>query len=276
MITQEQLNIIMDKESDEAFKRLITPINSEYAKYIKEVKKLISNFHIDLGKQKFDTKNPTHRALLDKLNKDVNKLTNKLFKTIKRKFDITIDKHYDFCFNKTKGSLPKVKDIDDLTYSAIKNTDIENPWSGIHYRDRLKEHNNRLNFTTKSILSSSITQGEDAIKNYSHIHKSLESQIRALDRLMKTELHVCRVQSQLSCYEANGIREVRVVKSTHKYEKVHTMRDGLVCKKCKEHERKVIRLKDRKPGVNVPSFHPHCRCWCEPIIIHEVKKLGEE
>lgn len=270
MISVYELNILLDKECDKAFNNICGDVNKLYSDYSKNAQKLISAFHIDLGNEKFDTKNPMHKVLLNTLDNDMDKLTDTLFTDIQKIFDNSIDKLYDSCYNMTSTSLTNPKQIDSITMSAIKNTDIENPWSGVHYRDRLKNHNDRLKFTIKSNLNSSISREETFRKNYEYIHTSLDSQLKALERLSKNEFHVCRIQSQLSCYESNGIRDIKISKGRHEYDKVHTMKDPKVCGDCRQHEGKIVRVKDRKPGLNVPLFHVGCRCWCEPIIIHDV------
>lgn len=262
MITPEQLAILMQSEENKEFKRLRNPINNRYAEYCKEVQKLISAFHIDIN-GKYDKNDAVHKYLLNKLNKDINNKTDELFAFIQEKFDESIDRMYDSCYNYTLRSLKRVKQTDDLTKSAMKSTTIENPWSGVHYRERLDNHRTRLEFTMKSSLNISISRGDKFRRNYAEIHKSLEHQLRALDRLFKTEIGVVGIQAQLNCYDTNGIRNISVI---HESVKVKTKNDGRVCSKCKPMHNKVVKVKDAKPGINVPKFHSGCRCWVSPVI----------
>ena len=249
-MSPEQLNILLDKECDKAFKSVRNPINNKYAEYSREVQKLISSFHIDLD-GKYNPKDAMHKYLLNKLNKDINALTDDLFTFIEEKFDETIDKHYDSCYNITEHAI-NAKPMDSLVKSALKNTDIETEWSGIHYRDRLQNHKERLKFTIKSNLNSSISREETFRKNYATVHTSINHQLNALDRLFKTEIGVFRIQSQLSCYKVNDIMYIK-----NKTGGCHSV--------CSKHVGKKIRVKDAVVGKNIPKFHPNCKCYIQEV-----------
>ena len=128
----------------------------------------------------------------------------------------------------------------------MKGTDLDTPWSGIHYKERIKNHNERLKFTLKSNLNTSIIKQEKFKKNYNTVHKTLQHQIMALDRLAKTEIGVVRTQAQLSCYHANDIIYVK------------NLSGG--CDKCSPYVGKKVKVKDAVIGKNVPLFHPSCKC----------------
>lgn len=250
MISPEQLNILLDAECKKAFKRLRNPINNRYAEYCKDVQKLISAFHIDLDGS-YNKDDAMHKYLLNKLNKDINTKTDELFSFIEKNFDESIDKLYDSCYNITCRSLDVKNPTNDLVKSAIKSTDIENPWSGVHYRDRLKNHNERLKFTIKSNLNSSISRAETFKKNYSVVHTSLSHQLNALDRLFKTEITAMRIQSQLSAYKVN---EIAYIKN----------RSG-GCNKCSPYVGKKIKVSKAVVGKNIPPYHPNCKCYIQHI-----------
>ncbi len=70
-------------------------------------------------------------------------------------------------------------------------------------------------------------------------------------RLVRTEMARVSIQSTLDAYAAAGIEKVIVM----------TARDDNVCSpECEEHEGQIIRILEAQIGINVPPFHPNCRC----------------
>ena len=70
-------------------------------------------------------------------------------------------------------------------------------------------------------------------------------------RLIRTEMARVAIQSSLDSYGRVGIDKVKII----------TAHDDNVCSpECEEHQGKIIPLLEAEIGVNIPPFHPNCRC----------------
>lgn len=81
--------------------------------------------------------------------------------------------------------------------------------------------------------------------------KDLGIKYHQAQRLIRTEMARVAVQSTLDSYSAVGIEKVKVI----------TAHDDAVCsEECEEHSGKIIPIREAQIGINVPPFHPNCRC----------------
>ena len=92
-------------------------------------------------------------------------------------------------------------------------------------------------------------------KSYKEIGAALANDMgvryHQAERLIRTESARVAIQSSINTYSSIGIDKVRVI----------TAHDDRVCsEKCEEHKGDIIPIKQIEVGVNVPPFHPNCRC----------------
>lgn len=258
MMLPGELNIYLNSQYDREYKRLKRNIDAIYSGYCKNVRKEIS-YSVTEFNGKYDLNNPLHEAMMKELNTNIDSLTDNLFEDISKEFDNSMERLYKTTYKGTASTIKYKKEISDLVFNAMMNVDLGKNWSGIHYKDRLTNHKDRLKFTLKGNLNSSIIKQEKFTQNYNSAHKAIETQINALDRLCKTELHVCRIQSQLSCYKMNG------------YVKIKVVLDNRCCDYCRRQEGKIVNVNKAVIGKNIPSYHANCRCQIIAIEREEVE-----
>lgn len=92
-------------------------------------------------------------------------------------------------------------------------------------------------------------------KSYKEISTALSNDLgikfHQAQRLIRTEMARVAIQSSLDSYARVGIDKVKII----------TAHDGNVCSpECEEHQGKIIPLLEAEIGVNIPPFHPNCRC----------------
>lgn len=92
-------------------------------------------------------------------------------------------------------------------------------------------------------------------KSYKQLSAALANDMgvgyRQAERLIRTESARVAIQSSLDTYSEVGVDKVKVI----------TAHDDRVCsEECEEHKGKIIPIREVEIGVNVPPFHPNCRC----------------
>ena len=258
MMLPGELNIYLNSLCDKEFKRLKRNIDAIYAGYSSNVRKEIISIVSDFN-GKYDANNPMHEMMLENLNTNIDNLTDRLFEDVNAEFDNSMKRLYKAVYSGTSSTIKYKKEISDMVFNAMMSQDINKNWSGITYKNRLINHRDRLKFTLKGNLNSSIIKRDKMNANYKSAYKAIETQLKSMDRLCKTELHVCRIHSQLSCYKMNG------------YVKIKVILDDRCCDHCRKQADKIIPVNKAQPGRNVPSFHCGCRCSIIQIDREEVE-----
>lgn len=96
-----------------------------------------------------------------------------------------------------------------------------------------------------------ITTGKSYKEISLALSKDLGVKYHEAQRLIRTEMARTAVESTIHRYTEMGIDKVKVI----------TAHDDAVCgEECEEHEGQIIPLLQCEVGVNVPPFHPNCRC----------------
>ena len=256
MMLPSELNIYLNSLCDKEFKRLKRNIDAIYAGYSSNVRKIsiVSDFN-----GKYDANNPMHEMMLENLNTNIDNLTDRLFEDVNAEFDNSMKRLYKSVYKSTATTIKYKKEISDMVFNAMMDKDINKNWSGITYKNRLINHKNKLKFTLRGNLNSSIIKGDRKNTNYKSAYKSIETQLKSMDRLCKNELHVCRIHSQLSCYKMNG------------YVKIKVVLDDRCCDHCRRQEGKIVNVNKAVVGRNIPSYHANCRCQIIQIEREEVE-----
>ena len=252
-MTQDELLEYLKQEYDKQFALLKRQIDLAYADYSNDIKYEIKAAKNDIGTYKPGTK---HNKKIRELDKRIDKRTDELFEEVSSLFNKTMSNCYDLGYKGTRKSIYKSKVIKPEAYQAMKKKDMKyNLWSGMHYDERIQNHKEKLVFTLKSKITSSIIRDDSLGYAYNDAYKSIQNQLKALDRLCKTEMNAMVVMGQLRCYHVNNILEIQAVL------------DERCCDECKRHDGKKVKVLDAKVGINIPPFHTSCRCS-----VKEVKK----
>ena len=113
-----------------------------------------------------------------------------------------------------------------------------------------------------------ITTGKPYKEVSTMLVKDLGIKFHQAQRLIRTEMARVAVQSTINRYAELGITKVEVI----------TAHDDEVCStECEAHAGKIIPLLEAQIGINVPPFHPNCRCdivavWEEDNVQNEQKQ----
>lgn len=90
-------------------------------------------------------------------------------------------------------------------------------------------------------------------------------------RIVRTESNNAMNSGSIRAYKAAGIKRYRII----------SILDDRLCRYCHEVQNgKIYRVRDAKKAVNLPPFHPNCRCYIEPVVSRDVgrelNKKGEK
>ena len=245
-MTQEQLVEYLKKEYDKEFAKLKREVDLLYAEYSQDIKLEIRTTKSDIGEYKPSKSH--NKKLLDK-EKRLSKRTDELFKEVSKLFQKTVANCYDLGYNGVKRTLTHPKEPKPLVYNAGRDNEITNNlWSGLHYTTRLDNHKSKLLFTMNQKINLGITKGDSIGRIYNEVYTTIQNQLSALDRLMKTEMSAMMIMGQLACYKANKVVEIVIVP------------DSRCCDHCQKQNGKLVQVSNAKVGVNIPIFHTSCRC----------------
>ena len=131
------------------------------------------------------------------------------------------------------------------------------PWSsGKNFSQRIWQDVYKLS----GYLNTDIAQGFARGESYERLTKQLRTRFengskRDAYRLIYTEGTYVMAESSMQPFTEDFERY-----------KVSTAADGKVCSICRDMARNEYNIKDRKPGVNFPPFHPWCRCTFEIVV----------
>ncbi|MBQ7526002.1 MAG: minor capsid protein [Abditibacteriota bacterium] len=85
-------------------------------------------------------------------------------------------------------------------------------------------------------------------------------------RLLRTESSHIAQEGAQKAYEEIGLEKYKILSTL----------DSVTCKRCGALDGVSIEVKERKPGVNSPPFHPNCRCTTVPDVDDLDLELDDE
>lgn len=245
-MTSDKLIDYLKKEYDKEFAVLKRQVDLLYAEYSQDVKYEIRACKNDIGVYK---PSKSHNKKLLSKEKRLSKLTDELFGKISDLFEKTVANCYDLGYNGVKRTLSNPTQLKRSVYEAGRDVEITNNlWSGIHYSSRLENHKTKLLFTLNQKVNLGITRGDSIGRIYNEAYITIQNQLSALDRLIKSEMSAIMIMGQLACYRANKVVKICVVP------------DDRCCEHCKKQDGKLVKVSKAKVGFNIPTFHTSCRC----------------
>lgn len=98
------------------------------------------------------------------------------------------------------------------------------------------------------------------------LSKDLGVAYHQAQRLVRTEMARVAIQSSLDTYASIGIDKVRVITA-----------DDMCSEVCEEHKGNIVPIMEAEVGINIPPFHPNCRCdivavWEDDNVQNEQKQ----
>lgn len=133
---------------------------------------------------------------------------------------------------------------------------VDVPWcNGLSFSQRIWQDGDKL----ANYITTDIAQGFARGESYQKLTKQLCTRFEGVAkkdayRLIYTEGTYVMAESTIQPF-------------TEDFEdyRVSTAADGKVCSICSSIAKGTFKIKDRKPGINFPPFHPWCRCTFEIV-----------
>lgn len=219
----------------------------ERIRYIKDddIKKQL---YAELNSKAYKARITRLEALKDSINVNTKRVADTELQTTTKLYTNNIqDAYYRTLFDIQKGVKLgfNVAEMPDETIQEI----LKNNWSGEHYSKRI--WNNSKVFASK--LEDTLISGIMAGHSVKKIAKELEEYTSygkfATERLTRTETTYMCNMAEIESYKECGI---------DKYIFLATL-DLRTSKQCRQHDEKIYKVSEAKPGVNLPPLHAYCR-----------------
>ena len=219
----------------------------ERIRYIKDddIKKQL---YAELNSKAYKARITRLEALKDSINVNTKRVADTELKATTKLYTNNIqDAYYRTLFDIQKGVKLgfNVAEMPDETIQEI----LKNNWSGEHYSKRI--WNNSKVFASK--LEDTLISGIMAGHSVKKIAKELEEYTSygkfATERLTRTETTYMCNMAEIESYKECGI---------DKYIFLATL-DLRTSKQCRQHDGKIYKVSEAKPGVNLPPLHAYCR-----------------
>lgn len=137
---------------------------------------------------------------------------------------------------------------------------IAYPWSGADFSSRIWHNARQLSTALERTVVQGLVQGQDVRQMTDAIAKATGAAASDAERLVRTEVARCIEESTLAGYKAAGVGQYQILVDE----------DERTCKYCGAiNEAAVHDVAEAVTGVNLPPFHPRCRCTTVPYFTEE-------
>lgn len=275
----EELQKILNQQSAEISKEVLA-FYSKYAKdnklSINEVKKMCTELDIREYEEKAK-QYVKNRDFSEQANKEM-KLYNLTMKTsrlqlLKARIDLVLKEKgseaeramakalYDQAvsqFERVAGFMGKY--LPDVKQRA--NTIVHSDFHAGTWSKRIWKHQIALRNQLGKILSSGFIQGKAPVYFTKEIKKRHNVTTAQAVRLLRTEFTRVRNEASFESYEESDIKEFIILNSSA----------DRLCPNCAGLGGQKHLMKDKVVGLNVPPFHPNCRCNIAPCTNKDLYK----
>ena len=133
---------------------------------------------------------------------------------------------------------------------------VNQPWAADNkiVDDRLDDNANDLVKKVRKEVEASVTRGESADKMVDAISKELEADRKRVERIVRTETAAIQNKASIDAYKGLGVDKIQVLGTL----------DRVTCEKCGSFDGKIFEIDKAQQGLNIPPFHPNCRCTTTP------------
>lgn len=158
------------------------------------------------------------------------------------------------------------KSFSGLNKQAIEKA-VSTKWLGENYSSRIWHNTNNLTNVLTKEIPRGITLGYNPRKLAKQISGKLNANYNNTVRLIRTEYSHILNQATLDGYEATRLKQYQIL----------TTLDNRRCDDCGEFEGVIVNIKEAVEGVNLPPFHPNCRCTTIPYFEKdEIDEMSDE
>ena len=136
-----------------------------------------------------------------------------------------------------------------LTEKEI-DTVIKQKWSGKHYSNRVWKNTKDIADKLPKIIRQNVITGKSWRRSLDDVTDLVEKGgLYSAKRILRTETAFVANEMEAEAYEEVGIDSYKFVATL----------DNRTSEVCQKMDGKIVKLKDRKTGVNFPPLHPFCR-----------------
>lgn len=140
------------------------------------------------------------------------------------------------------------------------------PWSGASFSERIWNNAENLSRALKQTITQGLIQGQDVRGMSAAIARATGAAASDAERLIRTETARCIEESTLAGYKAAGVGQYQILVDE----------DERTCKYCGAIDEAAVHdVAEAVTGVNLPPFHPRCRCTTVPYFSEEELKRWE-
>lgn len=183
--------------------------------------------------------------------------------------DAFIESYYRECYE-VQDKIGRYWRPPTLSQSAV-NAFVNGQIKGKNWKERLQRWYRQYARAISTITHGAkygIPQGEidDLIKR--ETGKQGESGLTyKIMRIVRTESNNAMNRAAIMAYKAMGVQRYRIV----------AILDDRTCRYChEEQDGKIYEVAKAKKTINLPPFHPNCRCYTEPVITKDTKKQARK
>ena len=133
---------------------------------------------------------------------------------------------------------------------------VNQPWAADNkiVDDRLGDNANDLVEKVRKEVEARVTRGESTDKMVDAISKELEADRKRVERIVRTETAAIQNKASIDAYKGLGVDKIQVLGTL----------DRVTCEKCGSFDGKIFEIDKAQQGLNIPPFHPNCRCTTVP------------
>ena len=141
------------------------------------------------------------------------------------------------------------------------NAVLSKPWSydGETFSQRIWKDKEKLKYSLDKILTQGIIKGDSPEKTASKIAKEMGVEMNSARRLVLTESATVSSRASLESYKELNVEEIEILVTL----------DEKTCGTCGPMDGRHFPRSEGKTGVNIPPFHPRCRCTFVPYFDDE-------
>ncbi|MGE7024555.1 minor capsid protein [Solibacillus cecembensis] len=138
-------------------------------------------------------------------------------------------------------------------FAAMPESNIEsilkNPWSGKHFSERVWDNTDTLASQISEVITAGFMSGTSTRKMIQDLAERMGVGKFAASRLIRTETTYMANAAEMESYKEAEVDEYMFLATL----------DMRTSPQCQEQDKEVYKVKDAKPGVNMPPMHVFCR-----------------
>ena len=145
--------------------------------------------------------------------------------------------------------------IEILNEAAVKMA-VKQPFTadGREFSDRIWDNLNIMNGKLRQTLSESITKGESIQKTVSKFKDIFGNSTYNTERIIRTETMAVYAKASRDSYSSLGVKQMEI------------LAEADACDECQAMADKRIDVEDAELGIDIPPFHPFCKCCVIPVV----------